>query len=90
MVFSLHAEGSVTDCREALNAKIAALPLPYSTEHAVVRAIANHVVIAHLDPLHDPWQDEVNKARQVGLKAEHFPPEPRTSIAIDCVIVVGS
>lgn len=88
MRFQLSKSGTVSECREALNAKIAELPLPYNTEHAVVRAIANHVVMAHLDPLHDPWQDEVNKARLAGMKV--FPAEPLTSISVDCVIAVGA
>ena len=89
MRFELRKAGTVTECREALNAAIAALPLPYDTEHAAVRAIANHVVVDHLDQLHDPWQAEVNKARLAGMKPENFPAEPTTSIVIDVTVSYG-
>ena len=87
MQFKLSKKGTVTECREALNSAIAALPLPYNTEHAVVRAIANHVVVTHLDPLHDPWADENNKRRAAGIKPAD---EPTASFSIDCTITTGA
>jgi hypothetical protein len=90
MEFHLSKSGTVSECREALNAAIAALPLPYSQEHAVVRAMAHYVVEENLDPLHDPWVNECMFAaenRAKGSKVQN-PPEPTTSFSIDCVIKV--
>jgi hypothetical protein len=91
MKFQLSKSGTVTECREALNAAIAALPLPYTQEHAVVRAAAHYVVEENLDPLHDPWVREcmfAAEARTKGSKAAN-PPEPTTSFSIDIAIQVA-
>jgi hypothetical protein len=93
MQFSISKSGSVTDCREELNTKIAELPLPYDTKHAVVRAIANHIVVDYLDPLHDPWEEKNNKLRASGLSASEIKsanPEPSASISVSLNISLGN
>lgn len=89
MQFKLAKSGTVTECREALNEAIANLPLPRTTEHDVVRAIAHHIVITTLDPIHDPWMEDCNDA--AALRAEKGskiknPQEPTASFAIDLTI----
>ncbi|SRR6266581_4787896 len=97
MQWQLEAKGTVTECRETLNAQLAALPLPESQANKVVRMIAHYIVADYLDPLHDEWQRGVQDARaanvpkaQGGLGADlREPPEPRASFAIDCTVTVG-
>jgi hypothetical protein len=87
MHLKLAAKGTITDCREALNARIAELKMPESQENKVVRMIAHYIVAEHLDALHDPWQAQCNALRAAHLE---LPPEPKTSFAIDCSITLGT
>jgi hypothetical protein len=97
MTLKLAAQGTVTECREELNATLAALPLPETQENKVVRMIAHYIVAELLDPLHNVWDAKVQEARAsrapkaaggLGGTAED-PPEPRTGFAIDCSITLG-
>jgi hypothetical protein len=87
MQFQLQKSGTLTDCREALNAVVHSLPVPETQEHKVIRAIANAVVVDEIDPQHTDWQRDVQKARAVDLPE---PPEPRTSFDISCSIKYGA
>jgi hypothetical protein len=86
MELQLSAKGTVTDCREELNAVIAALPTPETQENKVVRMIAHYIVAEYLDKLHDPWQADAQALRGAGRPE---PPEPRASFAVDCTITLG-
>jgi hypothetical protein len=86
MRFTLAAEGTVTECREALNAALAALKPPFKQEHAVVRAAAHYVVEENLDALYAPWAAECNALRAAGLATK---PEPRTKFSISIAIDVA-
>lgn len=87
MLFQLQKSGTLTDCREALNAIVHSLPAPETQEQKVIRVIANAVVVDHLDPQHSDWQRDVQKARAVELPE---PAEPLTSIDISCSIKYGA
>ncbi len=87
MHFKLAAKGTITDCREALNAQLAELKMPESQENKVVRMVAHYVVADYLDPLHDPWQAQCQALRAAHLKES---PEPKASFAIDCQISFGA
>src|SRR5260370_41257247 len=96
MELQLAAKGTVTPCREKLNSTIAALPMPETQENQVVRMIAHFIVAEYLDPLHDPWQAEVNALRAARLPPPQGsnaktpdPPEPVASFVIDCKILLG-
>lgn len=88
MRFQLEAKGTVTECREALNAELAKLAGPHKQEHAVVRAVAHYVVEENLDPLYVPWVEECNIAAEGRLKGSKRanPPEPLTSFSVDVSI----
>ncbi len=92
MEFKLSKSGTVTACREALNEKIASLEGPHNAEHAVVRAIAAHIVTDYLDPLHDPWAAQVNAVNETVARGTKMapPPEPSATINIDCTISFGA
>jgi hypothetical protein len=97
MDLRLAASGTVTECREALNAKLAELPVPETQENKVVRMIAHYIVADYLDPLHDEWQRQFQQIRAAnapsangGLNATMAePPEPKAVFAIDCSITLG-
>ncbi len=97
MKLKLAAEGTITECRETLNAEIAALPMPESQANKVVRMIAHYIVQDYLDPAHDEWQRTVQSVRAAnvaqargGLGASlQEPAEPRARFTIDCSIVLG-
>lgn len=86
MRFALAKTGTVTECREALNAAIAELTGPHKQEFAVVRSAAHYIVEENLDPLYVPWVAECNALRAAGLATK---PEPRTSFSLDLVIDVA-
>ena len=86
MDWHLEAHGTVTDCREQLNAKLASLPSPETQENKVVRMIAHYIVHDYLDPLHDPWQADCNALR--AMKRPE-PPEPMAQFAIECRVTLG-
>lgn len=86
MRLTLAKEGTVTECREALNEAIARLVGPHKQEYAVVRAVAHYVVEENLDPLSQPWVAESNALRAAGLTPK---PEPRTRFAIDVRVDVA-
>jgi hypothetical protein len=90
MHLQLAASGTVSECREALNAQIAKLEPTETEKNAIVRAIAHYIVNENLDPLYRPWVDQCNACAEVRAKGTKLedPPEPTTSFSIDCTIVV--
>lgn len=89
MRFTLAKEGTVSECREALNAAIAELVGPHRQEFAVVRAVAHYVVEENLDPLYVPWAQALNALRAANVDPKQHPPEPRTKFAIDVRVDVA-
>lgn len=98
MQLVLAKKGTVTDCREALNEKLASLPMPETQENKVVRMIAHFIVAEYLDPIHDAWYAKVQDVRaarvpkaQGGLGAEGIeePKEPLASFSINCTVEIG-
>lgn len=99
MRFTLKKSGSVTDCREALNAAIAKFQPPETQEQKVIRMAAHYIVADHLDPMHDAWQEEVQAAAAsrvpkaqggMGNDKAKDPPEPKTEFSIDISIDFGA
>ncbi len=98
MQFKLAAKGTVTECREKLNAALATLSVPETQEQKVIRMIAHYIVAERLDPPHDKWARELQDARaantpkaQGGLGASmEEPKEPRASFSVDCTIEFGA
>lgn len=96
MRFQLSKSGTITEVREALNAKIAALPVPETQENKVIRMASHYAVADYLDPKHDEWQTELNAVRadnirraKEGQKAAAEPAEPKATLAIDVSIDVS-
>src|SRR6266849_1503701 len=97
MHLELAARGTVTECRETLNAAIAGLAVPESQENKVVRMIAHYIVQDYLDPIHDKWYAEVQSVRAAntpqargGLGASlKEPAEPTANFHIDCLVEFG-
>ena len=100
MEFKLAKKGTVTECREALNAALAEMPLPETQENKVKRMIAHYVVAEHLDPIHDGWQRKAQAAAFMrtpkaqggggGEEKDHpEPAEPLAAFAIDCTIALS-
>lgn len=99
MELRLDASGTLTKCRETLNAKIAALPTPESQENKVVRMLAHYIIAEYIDPKHQQWQDKMQQAafmrtpkNQGGgdgkLADWPDPAEPSASFSVDCTVNV--
>jgi hypothetical protein len=88
MELKLTKKGTVTECREALNAMLATLEPPETQEHKVKRMVAHYIVAELLDPLHDTWQAQVQAIRGAAGNLP-LPPEPTAAFAIDCTIKLG-
>lgn len=87
MQFQLTQSGTISECREALNTKIAESRSASDEDQRIVRAIASAIVTA-LDPLYEEWASDVNKATGAGMKS--IPGEPTASFAIDCTVSVST
>ncbi|HEY0528945.1 MAG TPA: hypothetical protein VGD02_08950 [Gemmatimonadaceae bacterium] len=88
MRFKLAAKGTVTECREKLNAALSELQPPFKQEHAVIRNIAHFIVEENLDPLYLPWVAACQMLRAGNAAPQTYPAEPKTAFSIDCTIEV--
>lgn len=59
MQFSLAGKGTVSECREKLNATLATLGAPITPDQFVIRAACAYVVETLIDAPHEQWQRDL-------------------------------